>query len=85
MELQARRAAQTGTHALQPSRQLWVLLLNLQLRAGRFGVRDGVDNFTFRAGQLGCTLKVLERLRDLALLQQELGHRADGNVGVRVD
>jgi len=78
-------ASAHGTHGVQACGQLRVLLLNLQLGAGGLGVGDGVDDLGLGASKLGSPLKVFERLRDLALLEQQLGHSADGDVAIGVD
>lgn len=83
--LQARRAAQSGTHGLQSRSQLGVLFLNLQLGPCGLGVRDGVDDLGLCPGQLGGSLEILQRLRNLALLQEELGDCSHGNVAFGID
>lgn len=77
--------AQARTHLLQAGRQSGVFLLHLQLGAGSFRIRDGVGDLRLGAGQFGGTLEVLERLGNLALLQEKLGQGADGNVAFGVD
>lgn len=57
----------------------------LQLRSRRLGVRQGVDDLALGSRQLRCALKVLERLGDLALLQEQLRHRGDGNIALGID
>lgn len=74
-----------STHRSETSGQLGILLLNLQLSTGGLGVGDSIDNLGLGASKLSSPLKVLERLRDLALLQQQLSHGADGNVTLGID
>lgn len=83
--LHARGSATHGTHGVQAGSQLGVLLLDLQLGAGSLGVGDGVDDLGLGASELGGPLEVLEGLRDLALLQEQLGHGADGNITLGVN
>ncbi len=51
----------------------------------RLSIGDGVDNLGLRAGELSSTLEVLERLGNLALLQEQLGHGSNRNVALRVN
>lgn len=74
-----------GTHGIQAGSQLRVLLLDLQLGAGGLGVGDGVDDLGLGASEFGGTLEVLEGLRDLALLQEQLGHGANGDITLGVN
>lgn len=85
MLLHAGRGTTHGTHGIQAGSQLRVLLLDLQLGAGGLGVRDGVDDLGLGASKLGGPFKVFESLRDLALLQKQLGHGANGNVTLGVN
>lgn len=82
---QAWGPAKAGSHALQTRCQLGVLLLHLQLRPCRLRIRDGVDDFTLGPGQLSCPLEVLERLGNLTLLQEQLGHGSNRDVAFRVN
>jgi hypothetical protein len=74
-----------SSHALQSAGKLGVLLLYLKLCASRLSVRKSVDDLALSAGELGGALEVLEGVRDLALLQEELGHGGDGDVAFGVD
>lgn len=77
--------AGTTAHALELAGELGVVLLYLDLCPRGLGVGKGVDKFAFGAGELGGTLKELEGLDDLALLEEELGHGGDGDVALGVD
>lgn len=70
---------------MQSAGELRVLLLNLELGAGGLGVGEGVDDLALGAGELGGALEVLERVGDLALLQEKLGHGGDGDVAFGID
>lgn len=73
------------SHTLQSAGKLWVLLLNLKLGAGCLGVGQGVNNLTLSSGELGGTLKVLERLVDFTLLEEELSHSGNSNIALWVN
>lgn len=82
------RAASTsahGTHGIEAGSELWILLLHLKLSAGSLGVGDSVDDLGLGTGELGSALEVLQGLRDLALLQEQLSHGANGNITLGVD
>lgn len=83
--LHARGSSTHSTHGVEAGSQLRVLLLDLQLGAGGLGIGDGVDDLGLGASELGGTLEVLEGLRDLALLQEQLGHGANGNITLGVN
>lgn len=83
--LQRGRGGKASTHALQTGSKLGVLLLDLQLRAGGLSIGDGIDNLRLGTSKLSGTLKVLEGLRDLALLQQKLRHRSYGDIAFRIN
>lgn len=83
--LHARGSSTHGTHGVEASSQLRVLLLDLQLGAGGLGIGDGVDDLGLGTGELSSPLEVLQGLRDLALLQEKLGHGANGDITLRVD
>lgn len=70
---------------MQSAGELRVLLLDLELSAGGLGVGEGVDDLALGAGEFGGALEVLERVGDLALLQEELGHGGDGDVAFGID
>ena len=74
-----------STHTLQLAGQFRVLLLHLDLRAGGLGVRQRVDQLALGARQLRRPLKVPQRLRHLALLQQQLRHGRDRDVAFGVN
>lgn len=74
-----------GAHGVQAGSQLGVLLLDLKLGAGGFGVGDGVDYLGLGASQLSSALEVLESLGNLALLEEELGHGSNGNVALGIN
>lgn len=67
------------------SSQLGVLFGDLDLCSGGFGVREGVDDFSFCAGELGGALKILEGFGHLVLLQEKLCHGSHGYVALRID
>lgn len=77
--------AHARAHALQSAGELRILLLHLELRACRLGIRQSVDDLAFRPRELGGTLEVLQRFGDLALLKKQLRHGSDGDVTFRVD
>ena len=83
--LQRGRGGKASTHALQTGSKLGVLLLDFQLRAGGLGIGDGIDDLRLGTSKLSGALEVLEGLRDLALLQQKLGHRSYGDIAFGVD
>ena len=83
--LHRRSSGAHATHSVQAGGQLRILLLDLQLGTGGLGVGDGINDFGFGASKLGCSLEILEGLRDLALLQEQLGHGADRDVALRID
>lgn len=83
--LHARGSTTHGAHGVQAGSQLGVLLLDLQLGAGGLGIRNGVYDLGLGASELGGPLEVLEGLGDLALLQEQLGHGANGNIALGVD
>ena len=57
----------------------------LKLCPGCLSIAKCVDNLAFCPRQLGSTLKVLERLCDLSLLQQQLCHGGNSNVALWID
>ena len=81
----ARRRTHSRSHAGQPTRELWVLLLDFQLGARSFGVGQSVDDFALGTRELGGAFEVFERFCYFALLQEQLSHGGDGNVAFRVD
>lgn len=85
IKLSHRRAAHTGAHTLQFGSELRVLLLDLELGPGSFGVRQGVHDLAFGPAELGGALEILQGIDDLALLQEQLGHRCNGDVALGVD
>ena len=70
---------------LEPCGELWVLLLDLELRARGLSVRESVDYFAFGARKLGGALEVGESVGHLALLEQKLGHGGHGDVAFGVN
>lgn len=74
-----------GTHTLQLRGELRIFLLHLQLRPRRFSVGERVDDLAFGPAEFGGALEVLECFRDLALLEEELGHGCDCYVAFGVD
>ena len=81
--LTAQRSA--ATHGCESSRELGILLLDIQLGAGGLSVADGVYDLCLGTSELTSTLEVLQGLRDLALLEEELGEGCDGDVTFGVD
>lgn len=75
----------TCTHALQPAGQLRVLLLYLELRTCRLGIRQCIDNLTLGSRKFGRTFEILQCLSDFALLQEQLRHSGNSNVAFRID
>ena len=72
-------------HLLDSVRQGGILFLYLDLGPRRLGVRDGVNELALGPSQICRALKILERLGDLALLQEQLRHSGNSDIAVGVD
>ena len=79
------RSRETSTHSLQSAGKLRILLLDLELGSGGLGVGECVDDLALGSRQLSGTLKVLQGLVDLALLEEELGHGGNSDIALWVD
>jgi hypothetical protein len=69
----------------QFARQLGILFLNRDLSPRGFGIRQRIDEFSLGTRKLGSTLKILQGVGDLALLQQQLGHRRNSDITLCVN
>lgn len=79
------RTAESSAHSLETCGQLRVFLLDFELCTGSLGVGNSVDHFALSACELGGPGKVFKSFSDLALLQEKLGHSANGNITFGVD
>lgn len=79
-------AGETSSHASgQLGGKLGVLLLNLELGTCSLGIGQGIDNLSWCSSELSSTLKVLQGVNDLSLLQKELSHGGNSNIALGIN
>lgn len=74
-----------SAHRTETACELRVLLLDLKLRPRRLGVGKRVNNLALGSRKLSRPLEERERLGNLALLEEKLGHGGNSNIALGVD